>query len=749
MQAGQIRRGAGGNVLRTISWRSRNGGTRLYHNINANSLYRFDGQRFAADATGHFYRNGISIKTGLNGNRLSFAKMPPSVGAQDYLYVGNSGSPFKVDSSGNITNWGIVAPSTAPTLALGSQEALSIDTMDTGDAANWTNVSGFQVGTITDSSTLHQVGTSTAVKVAYTQAASTPSLQIVINNPITVDLTKYADLTPSTLQDLITLWIGVDYIYAIQYIELQFNLASNRSDYYNYKLAITPASFQTSNLQASGVNTILGGTAANNLEATFVQAGQVPSLGFVQDPAVQQQLLAGMHRTNMTASALSWYQMVVSKSEFTRVGTNMAKSWANVVSVDLKITTAPNLSAVSIPFNVYFNLLAMIGAVGMEGNYQCAVAFANSTAGTISNPSPNTNGIWQTINGVQRQPILWSNIPISPDPQVDTRVLYRSLGNGALLFFLDTINDNTTTTYTDTVADFPGFNGGGEPKILGNTIEWPVQLGLLFSPPPDPPTMIAGPYQGCMFWLDATHQGRVYFSPQGYPEGEASFIEVTFNDDPLQTLIIWNGNLYLLSQKHLYYIQNVSTNPLVFTANAILGAPGTLNPFSAVAGKVYLFWQSGEGWMGFNGFTAQPFGMTAMSLPFRGENAEDLFSMSVATAIYVKGEVIMTDASTQTFGVDENTQTWRNLGIVYNALYYEDDLEQYVATTAEKNIIVCEQPGVFIDDTSPIVIDFQAPSVVLGEDVDVVLRRMVLDINTALNSTTAQTLTPHPHSKRR
>lgn len=58
-----------------------------------------------------------SVKTGLNGDRLSLVKMPPTAGKPDYLFVAGGGALFKVSAAGAMTVWGIVAPTAAPSAA--------------------------------------------------------------------------------------------------------------------------------------------------------------------------------------------------------------------------------------------------------------------------------------------------------------------------------------------------------------------------------------------------------------------------------------------------------------------------------------------------------------------------------------------------------------------------------------------------------------------------------------------------------
>lgn len=92
-------------------------------------------------------------------------------------------------------------------------------------------------------------------------------------------------------------------------------------------------------------------------------------------------------------------------------------------------------------------LVEAFGAGGENGTYYYCVTFGNavqeSSQGAVSLPVTAVN-----------QGILLSSIPISPDPQVTERNIYR-LSIGALnqFFLIATIPDNTTTGYLDTLAD--------------------------------------------------------------------------------------------------------------------------------------------------------------------------------------------------------------------------------------------------------------------------------------------------------
>ena len=94
-------------------------------------------------------------------------------------------------------------------------------------------------------------------------------------------------------------------------------------------------------------------------------------------------------------------------------------------------------------------------AAGGSGNldfadYQYLVTFGVSLAGeTIQESSPGPASAHVSFTN-QRASL--SNIPVSSDPQVNERNIYR-LDSGGQFRLVGTINDNTTTTFVDNTAD--------------------------------------------------------------------------------------------------------------------------------------------------------------------------------------------------------------------------------------------------------------------------------------------------------
>lgn len=177
------------------------------------------------------------------------------------------------------------------------------------------------------------------------------------------------------------------------------------------------------------------------------------------------------------------------------------------------------------------------GAGGaLTGDYSYKITFYNSTLAHESNPSAVSNTV--TLAG---QKGSLTNIPISTDPQVNKRRIYRTTTGGATYLYLDEIADNVTTTYLDNTAD-TGLGtivvdqfGNGVPPVFKFMFIW---KGYLFGVPKNSST--------------------IYFSKQTFPNGvdPNDFRDLDKNDGDVITGInllndelivfkngsIWNGS---------------------------------------------------------------------------------------------------------------------------------------------------------------------------------------------------------------
>jgi len=118
-----LRRGRGVHPDSTTILESRDGST-LSKSLDAHSLGEFNDLRFQGSTT-ILSRDGSSVKTGLTGDRLRMVKMPPTTGKQDSFFIAGGGDLFKVAIDGTVTQWGIDAPLTNFTAAVGVAGVLS------------------------------------------------------------------------------------------------------------------------------------------------------------------------------------------------------------------------------------------------------------------------------------------------------------------------------------------------------------------------------------------------------------------------------------------------------------------------------------------------------------------------------------------------------------------------------------------------------------------------------------------------
>jgi len=99
---GALVRSRGIHPISRRSARSRFGGS-LLHSVNAHSTFRYKDAWYYGVSTA-FYAGAISIKSSLGGSRLATAKMGPTAGVDDRLFIAGGGDLFKVDVSTSIVN---------------------------------------------------------------------------------------------------------------------------------------------------------------------------------------------------------------------------------------------------------------------------------------------------------------------------------------------------------------------------------------------------------------------------------------------------------------------------------------------------------------------------------------------------------------------------------------------------------------------------------------------------------------------
>ena len=346
----------------------------------------------------NLYADSAIIDTGYNGGRPTFVKAPVSLSSPNYIFVAGGGKLTKIDPQNNVTQWGITPPSNAMNAAILGLDSTVIDDFRSNPAATWTPVN---CGLANETA---------SVKITPNNAGSW-SLSRTFS-PV-LNLESYSNNTISLPSDVIHFIANFENPADIVWLQINIdvNLGDFATDYYTATISV------------------VGPTSDVN----------------VVNPVI-----------SIIAAPFQYNHFQIPKSSFTRMGSNLNFDWKHVVAIQF---IGGNL--IDFPPAVHIGDLELSGgaalgagpwAVSGGAEFQYLVTFGNTITGNDSNP----NGTPSKIFNVALEPVNLTNIPISTDPQVSNRKLWRTTEDGALFFYLDVINDNTTTTYIDRVSSTPG-----------------------------------------------------------------------------------------------------------------------------------------------------------------------------------------------------------------------------------------------------------------------------------------------------
>jgi hypothetical protein len=360
------------------------------------------------------------------------------------------------------------------------------------------------------------------------------------------------------------------------------------------------------------------------------------------------------------------------------------------------------------------------GAAGvLTGTYLYAITFVNSTSGTESNAGATSGGASPTSEKIDL-----SAIPTSADAQVDQRNIYRTVAGGAdgAFFLVASLADNTTTIYTDNIAD----------ASLGAAIKTDND------PPLDTYEDCYGPHGGRMWWCGNTvagAKGRVYYSPLGRAEAVEGFLDITNDDDPTVKIIAWNGNLYVFTQSEVYEILGSGADG-IFSIRKVAGSPGTQQVHSVATCDKGIFYVAKDGIRIFNGTRSELVGYEALARLLQGETATGFTSaFAGVSATFGNNEYVVSDG-TNTIAYEIDHQRWRSLGIGCSALYYEMETRTLRAGFGSEDRLL-ENEGTTTDNGTGISWAVETPSVTTGAEIEGIIKRVIVDINAG-----GQTITP-------
>jgi hypothetical protein len=134
---------------------------------------------------------------------------------------------------------------------------------------------------------------------------------------------------------------------------------------------------------------------------------------------------------------------------FRRVGSTAGKSWQTVKAVRFTVR-------ITRPTYLWLDEMTVFGGVGgsLQGEVRYRVTYSTA-ADHETNPGPAS-----ALVQVSRQGVALTAIPTSGDAQVTKRHIYRgSDALGGSFYRIHTLNDNSTTAWTDAVSDEQATNG--------------------------------------------------------------------------------------------------------------------------------------------------------------------------------------------------------------------------------------------------------------------------------------------------
>lgn len=697
MPEGTLRRAKGIDAVKDGPVRSRWGST-LVTSLAAHSLFRFNDTRYQGAST-KFYRAGSEIYTGLDGTRLTAVRMPATVDTADWLFVAGGGTLFKEDGSGNTALWGIAAPSDGFTATKVDQDTRSIDTFDSTSgwtAANCTIAVEGSIKQQGDKSMLMTVNASTTGQVT---------------KGINLNLRQYANGDISSSEDFISVWCRVDNPSNLEFLQVLFDVGGSAnfdSKYFSRTVEASseiPPSFQLQK-QVTGL-----GTFERTVIIPGEHQGGSEGAGDFTSPDQIVTIVERLGQTTIVTAIGTWVRLRLPKITFSRSGPG-TESWDSVAGVRLIAKTNANGSV-----NVYWDDMFLGGGAGLQGTYRYQVTFKNSRTGHRSNPNPN----FVTIENVERQGVFLSNLPTSPDAQVDTLEIWRTVGNGVVLFKVTEIAEGTVS-YTDRIPEFFGVDSST------STFQQNLELPFDNDTPSSTFEDTFGPIGGRVLWTRNTTVGqraRVYFSPIGRPEALDDGFDVGPEDDTTVKGVVWNGSAWVFTEAHIYQLVTPIGPP-----REVFGAPGSSFPHTVVPTPRGIVYQAFDGIRIFNGVQSALLSPMPILRVFRGETAENVAPFVGNVATYGNDEYMITDGVT-TLAVNLTDGTWREVGPAASALLYEQDSGVFVASFGNR-VLVLEDEGVQTGDNGS-TFDFimETPSARPNRGALAIARRLYLDADTA------------------
>ena len=282
----------------------------------------------------------------------------------------------------DLSQLGIAAPASAPTLAAVAQSSLQVEAFES--AATFA-ASGC---VLSDDAVNNKEGTN-AMKIAISAASSLATA----SKAVVADLTEYADGTVSEDEDLISLWVYVNDASKLDYIMIMFDINTGdfQNDHFRKIIPVMPSSFDSSineDLPISYLDpiqdTISWDEQYQNWDEQFeahirseFDTDSSSDLISRAKRKVKKQLLDSI-QSKINSSAASFTQIKIRKNTFLRFGSTSNKGWDTVAAI--RIAAMANEPACEVSVDD----LKLIGGGALTG-YKYKVSYSYVSKFTLSN----------------------------------------------------------------------------------------------------------------------------------------------------------------------------------------------------------------------------------------------------------------------------------------------------------------------------------------------------------------------------
>jgi hypothetical protein len=212
----------------------------------------------------------------------------------------------------------------------------------------------------------------------------------------------------------------------------------------------------------------------------------------------------------------------------------------------------------------------------LTGNYKLVVCYVKDIGEGMyieSQPSPAVGPV-----SVNNGWLKWTNIPVSTDPNVVKRTLYRTVSNGEIFYYLTTIDDNTTTTYEDHNFDEALGDELDENKIAPPNCDFVAEMG------------------GVMFYIGlSSDKSKIAYSTQGYPYYVPALnrLEVGTGKDKFTGVLRAENTLLLFKANEIWALMGVDAT--TFTIQCLSPRIGCVNGDTLQLLSGYCFFVSNRG----------------------------------------------------------------------------------------------------------------------------------------------------------